>query len=626
MKKKKQKVQMPAGIRQKLMAAVSMLMVSIIMLVSSTYAWFTLSTAPEVTGISTSVGANGNLEMALLNGTADGTSKTDTYADTKRITSQVGDSSSAANKTAKQANITWGNLVDLSDGSYGLNSIKLYPATLNIADTTEGVTYDTATKLNQAIPLSTPVYGADGRVTEVTANTASAVYNTDKFTVGDKQSYGVRAIGTSAGVSARYMVFNGAKNVVVSGLTGSGSRTKGAINANLSTFMTLAMAAEDTKALPDSYKREEIVGIQAVANGMKADLNTIVSIYRNAAVAELAADTQNADADFATEKANLDKMSDTAFLTSIKTKYPEAGNIQTAITDVQSALDKFAEVLKDNDVTTFQGTNVNGAIGKLLGDSLQHTTVSKENTKNIYLTGGALNVISVQVGTFEIASVGPMHVYGGAEGKEADLNTVKSAVNALKAPGATSTEKNITDTYGYILDFAFRTNATGSKLQLQTTPKNRVYDGAPGTDLATQGSGSTVTFTYPDEGDKLNVDQVNKLLGAVRIIFFNPVDGTIYAKASLTNITSDAAKATANVKIKDQEGDVGTITALTQNEVAKVSVMVYLEGADIDNTAVTNAVSSGKLDLNLQFSSSATLNPMENSALKTMTKTPTQQP
>ena len=68
---KRKKVQMPAGIRQKMMAAVSMLMVSCIMLVSSTYAWFTLSTAPEVTGITTNVGANGNLEMMLLTGSSD---------------------------------------------------------------------------------------------------------------------------------------------------------------------------------------------------------------------------------------------------------------------------------------------------------------------------------------------------------------------------------------------------------------------------------------------------------------------------------------------------------------------------------------------------------------------------
>ena len=92
-------------IRQKLIAAIAMLMVSAIMVVSSSYAWFTLSTSPEVTGIETSIGANGNLEMALNNG---GT-----------ITSNVGDSL----EEAVVKNLTWGNLVDLSDGS-GLDMVK----------------------------------------------------------------------------------------------------------------------------------------------------------------------------------------------------------------------------------------------------------------------------------------------------------------------------------------------------------------------------------------------------------------------------------------------------------------------------------------------------------------------
>ena len=52
-------------IQKKLSAAILMLLVSSIMMVSSTYAWFTLSTAPEVKGIQATIGGNGNLEIAL---------------------------------------------------------------------------------------------------------------------------------------------------------------------------------------------------------------------------------------------------------------------------------------------------------------------------------------------------------------------------------------------------------------------------------------------------------------------------------------------------------------------------------------------------------------------------------
>ncbi len=99
-------------IKSKLMAAISMLLVSSIMMVSSTYAWFTLSTAPEVTGITTAVGANGNLEMALLPATGV----------TTDIKSEAGD----GNKAWNLRNLTWGNLVDVSNAEfYGMDKTTL---------------------------------------------------------------------------------------------------------------------------------------------------------------------------------------------------------------------------------------------------------------------------------------------------------------------------------------------------------------------------------------------------------------------------------------------------------------------------------------------------------------------
>lgn len=104
-------------VRAKLMAAVAMLLVSTITLSSTTYAWFVLSTAPEVKGMTTTVGSNGSLEMALLNN--------ETALDTSKIPAGVGDSS--AKQDVNKANESWGNIVDLNTG-YGLNTIKLYPS------------------------------------------------------------------------------------------------------------------------------------------------------------------------------------------------------------------------------------------------------------------------------------------------------------------------------------------------------------------------------------------------------------------------------------------------------------------------------------------------------------------
>lgn len=120
MAKTKQKVKMPSGIRNKLMAAVSMLMVSAIMMVSTTYAWFTLSTAPEVKNISTTVAGNGSLEIALM-------PTTGLLGDIQSGNSATG---SGGTVTVATANTTWGNLVSLDDASYGLSSVTLLPASL----------------------------------------------------------------------------------------------------------------------------------------------------------------------------------------------------------------------------------------------------------------------------------------------------------------------------------------------------------------------------------------------------------------------------------------------------------------------------------------------------------------
>ena len=109
------------GIQKKLVAAIAMVLVASIMVVTSSYAWFTLSTAPEVTGITTSVGSNGNLEIALRNGSVES------------ITNSEGYSFPAANNY-------WGNLVDLSNEMYHLDDITLMPSALTAVEQ-KGVEY-----------------------------------------------------------------------------------------------------------------------------------------------------------------------------------------------------------------------------------------------------------------------------------------------------------------------------------------------------------------------------------------------------------------------------------------------------------------------------------------------------
>jgi len=188
------------SIKSKLMAAVCMLLVSCIMMVSSTYAWFTLSTAPEVTGITTAVGANGNLEMALM--PKDGLSKG--VANNFGITSGTNDST----KAQEERNVTWGNLVDLSAPAtgtiYGLDKIVLQPAEGNI-------NFETGTLVTEGGFLKTPKYGADGRVSELVANTLAGHYSTTTKDFYPNDEMGVRGIGTASGMTPRQLAYRNAR-------------------------------------------------------------------------------------------------------------------------------------------------------------------------------------------------------------------------------------------------------------------------------------------------------------------------------------------------------------------------------------------------------------------------------
>ena len=192
-KRKKQKVLMPAGIRSKLMAAASMLMVGVIMMVSSTYAWFTLSTAPEVKNISTTVAGNGSLEIALM--PTDGTFSGITAG-------AVGSTASVVDKNTK-----WGNQIILSENTatgdyYGLNSISLNPASLNYTKA-EGAAEATFVADK---PLTIATYGFDGRIAELSSDNIGVkgkAADSKQFNTGD---YGVRAIGelTDTEVTSAY--------------------------------------------------------------------------------------------------------------------------------------------------------------------------------------------------------------------------------------------------------------------------------------------------------------------------------------------------------------------------------------------------------------------------------------
>ena len=201
------------------------------------------------------------------------------------------------------------------------------------------------------------------------------------------------------------------------------------------------------------------------------------------------------------------------------------------------------------------------------------------------------------------------------------------------APTGSASSAIINDMYGYKIDMAFRTNATGSNLMLQTAATGRIY--SSGASSATMGKGSTMTFETTATG--FTEAQMRELISAIRILFVdgtgtikvaglntaavtdNTDDGKVEAAVQMiTNATIESAAGENNGKITFTGGapafateDSYAIMALTANEAAFVSVYVYLDGDYVENGDVAaTAATSMTGTLNLQFSSSATLVPM----------------
>jgi hypothetical protein len=94
---------------------------------------------------------------------------------------------------------------------------------------------------------------------------------------------------------------------------------------------------------------------------------------------------------------------------------------------------------------------------------------------------------------------------------------------------------------------------------------------------------------------------------------FTAMSNTEIANAQTNGATLSALTA-SNIDFKGDNEQ--TLMALTQNETTKISVIVYLDGDVVDNSDVAaTSAESMTGSLNLQFSSDAELDPMDNTAL-----------
>lgn len=566
------------GIKGKLISAIAMLLVAVIMTVSSTYAWFTLSTAPEVTGISTAVGANGALEMLLL--TWDATTGTFVY-----------NSGSVTNGADR--NTYWGNLVDLSDEAYGSGAIILYPSALSV----EGG------KVNMNSPLKFPQYGVDGRVDNVNGTTLiSGKFNSVQSVFSEGEDYfGFRAIGSASGMTDRQLAHRSAYSNVSTYMNRARNQAESSLQSNGN---ALAAIAVQKVMMPDpEYSEEDKAVIGRMIEQLQDALDYIDEAYQQAILAWAASGLDGMDriddlyndvkaivedndaygdvneVVVAVNTAiadNVQSLIDAAaaagvtlpegFTLALPTEITAGiAKYNTTLTNVGTAASKFDEIpALEGEKTTYSFSDFDDALTPLVNMSAikinGYTLDQKEQIAGSAM-GGSINVqmptgggayadIADQCGNYRVGiqidseamtgmALGMIDAYMETQTSVSPLYLDGAVAKAKAAkPAGTSDEvKPFTEFYGYLVDLAFRTNAAQSNLLLQQKGIDRIYQDNNNED--TMGHGSTMTFA--SDSNSFSTDKIKDLMEHIRIVFIDPQYGTIYASAKL-----DAANGTVS--------------------------------------------------------------------------------
>lgn len=636
MRKTEKKQESQKKVKSKLLAAFAMLLISLILVVVAGYAWLTMSIAPEVTGINTNIGSNGSLEIALLN--------TNTRQDLNQIKTAIGQS--LANKVTA-ANNTWGNLIDLTDESYGLNNIVLLPSRLNSVKKTGGG-YSVNTGM-----LSVPTYGYDGRIIDLTDNTFSAIYKNSTFSYSNIQDYGVRAIGTADTISVRDSAIALAKSNIKTYSNNANSHTSAILQRHGNDLFSL-LINHATSSGDEVYGDSDIQVLEAMISDLQVSVDYIDLAMRQTLIAYCASVSES-ESDFIALRnliSDSDKNID-GILKSLEVAMPDDFDMTwiDTFTELQNDLNQANNQLKLLTGGEYTWAELRSALDILInmdqifiGDVKYNQMTSEDiaglmNSDFIEVTlssgSGVLADISDFTGDYSsnikfgimditirtLSQVNPNY-----------LSVISDKIDKLSvSDDSAERDYNISSTYGYAIDLAFRCNAPISDLLLQTDAMQRIYeDSASPTTL---GGGSFMEFSRANADYSL--EQATKLMDALRVAFIDDQGNILcVAKLNMSNrvVGSKTIKAPLYIydyEISEEEEDKGAmimgerrkfdnkIVSLDQNVAKAITVLVWLDGDVVDNTMVS-AESETSLNgtLNLQFASSADLIPADNNALQ----------
>lgn len=652
--------------KEKVFGALLMLVIAATVVVASSYAWVTLSRSPEVSDITTTLAANGALEIAL------------SRPDGKMPEEFDIDESLNGDPSVVVSNLQWGNLVNLSDPVYGIDNLALRPAQLNTAN----LLYN---------PLWGATYGEDGRITELNSSYTYTKYDGNQF-IASKE-YGVRAISsyTTTTSDSTVQALNEKINQVGTAKEKVAAQY-GTVITKFSTLGNLITRVAQDKVNATEYKPDNETSTDSVLSSylppmrdLYLELQKTMDLQKEAYVAlanlQLYQWSKANEQEFvATTWAALEK--DYASFNTANASTPSKNGI-ISITGLTQFITDYNALAKDlsylekyvaNDGAEYywshggdSGFNIVNMITRLIDYGSMYLIIDGEEvpisniqSKAVSLIGGGdydiytkkgillrfeqsalseasrmngraqcnITIRAKKVITLSVPIEG--HAYTTAAGASYfDLDLAATQNKSMDA-----TDKVAEDTYGLAVDLWVRTNAEQTCLTLEGATStdeqgnivsydgiNRVW-GSTGeavltTDSTTQGGGSCYVY-YADTPE--DMARSLELLNAMKVAFVDaygnllataemdtahpwPVNGRVTVPLVLDNQTKTTYTYT------DAENIVQTgyaVTTLYTDEAVRITAIVYLDGTYLTNDHVL-AAAEIQGSLNIQFGSSTNL-------------------
>lgn len=629
------------NMKEKVAAALIMLVLALSVAVTATYAWITISRAPEVSSIATTMAANGNLEIALSNDEGTQPEEFDIDEGVKRELDING------------SNLQWGNLINLSDSSYyGIDKLALRPAKLNTG----------ALRTN---PLQGASYGTDGRVTEL--NSQYSFFKWDKTTQSfvANNKYGVRAIAsytvatsdasnqefiqkynevqTAYGKVADY--YNRVFKKTIAGL-GTGMNTF--LQAKVNTTQYAPNGATSPLELKTSDIDSMLATYQALYDTMKLLLEAQASLANLQQYMFVKSSGQTTYAAITAEELykNPEKYNSSRTVTAGSTDPLDAIMI-TGLKDFVIDYKKTETNIKN--LTELRDKATNGEkvtskdVEKPLYDLCQPNTAKIDGTPAKDLMNDKSKLVSMALGgdclaQFDEGLLARFEQYGIEDtdrlpkskkvSENAAAISVKTSIMNVNitghlCTGATglstaaadfsvdtskfeSADKNAQDTYGMAMDFWVRTNAEETLLTLEgalvadsATGEILSYDGVNRiwgstgntnltTDSTTQGGGSCYIYYADNPAD---VARSLALLKQMKVAFVD-AGGTLLATASMDTEEGQyyAQNGRITVPLTIDEGSGLGLTYTYKDETEKEQTGLAISQLTMDNPQRITAI------------------------------------